>query len=171
MNPGPLARFREIVAQASTMEEIVQRIAEDGETLKSIAKAWDVPYAKLAQWVVEDKERSELYSRALRFAAETFAHEIVPIVDGKHPDALQDPAARKLQMEGRKWLASKWDRARYGDTQTLEHKGSLSLVAVLAGLPRTGKTIDLDGKDVEVIGPVTPAEKIPEQPEKVEAPI
>lgn len=159
---GPMARFRALIEDATLMDQVVQRIAEDGETLKSLAKNWKVPYGSLAQWVIEDRERSEQYSRALRFAAETFVHDIVPIADNKHPDALQDPAGRKLQFEARKYVASKWDKQRYGDQQHVTHSGQFSLVSVLARLPKTGLVVDAEPV-LEVVGEVTPAEKISEK--------
>lgn len=168
MNAGPMARFRELVTDATLMDQIVQRVAEEGETLKGLAKLWQVPYGALSQWIIEDRERSEMYSRALRFAAETFVHEIVPIADGKNGSgALNDPAARKLQVEARKWVAGKWDRGRYGDSHEIKHSGSVSLVAVLAGLPRTSRTLEhedasLLGREVKVLGAAAPAQGTPE---------
>jgi len=66
----------------------------------------------LCEWIAEDRVRAEKYSQALRFAAESFAHEVVPIADGATPE---DVAVRKLKIQARQWVAGKWDRARYGE--------------------------------------------------------
>ena len=56
-DPGPLARFKAVIEDANTLAIVVQRLT-DGETLKEIAAAWQIPYGRLAQWIIEDRERS-----------------------------------------------------------------------------------------------------------------
>jgi hypothetical protein len=140
-DPGPMARFREIVADTSTMGEIVHRLA-DGKTLKRIAKDWGIPYGRLAEWVTEDRERSEQYAMALAIWVDSLAQESVGIADDVEED--RDAVAKaKLQTSVRMGLATRLNRQRYGDA--VEHKvsGSVSLIAVLSGLPRTGAVMDL----------------------------
>lgn len=143
VDPGPLERFRAVVEDnPATMDVIVQRLT-DGEPLKAIARSWDVPYGKLAEWITEDRERVERYSAALRIWADSLAQECVAISDeqgevvnenGKvfDPDVARD----KLRIDTRLKLAGKLDRARYGDQTELKHTGSVSLVAVLSSMPR-----------------------------------
>src|SRR3954469_6894776 len=78
--PGPRARFAEVSTNPSTMPILVQRLSE-GETLKDIAKDWEIPYGRLAQWVIEDRERSEQYNLALKVWADALAQECVAIAD------------------------------------------------------------------------------------------
>jgi hypothetical protein len=128
-DPGPLARFAEVAAAPDTMGIIVQRLtdADTPDTLKEIAKDWQVPYGRLCQWITEDRERAEQYSLALKFAADSFAHECVPLADGVSKP--EDVPAAKLQIDTRLRIAGKWDRNRYGEQTKIEHGGSLSLIS------------------------------------------
>lgn len=141
-DPGPLARFAEVTENPSTMPILAQRLSE-GETLKEIAKDWEIPYGRLAQWVIEDRERSEQYNVALKIWADSLAQECVSISDEQNmvttergttfdPDVPRD----KLRIETRLKLAGKWDRNRYGEQTKHEHTGSLSLISVLSSIPR-----------------------------------
>lgn len=111
-DPGPLARFKAVIEDANTLAIVVQRLT-DGETLKEIAAAWQIPYGRLAQWIIEDRERSSRYNAALAIWADSIAQECVSIADGgvegesHHRD--------KLRIDTRLKLAGKWDRGRYGD--------------------------------------------------------
>lgn len=171
-NPGPLARFKEIAADPQTMGVIVQRItdAETPESLKAIAKAWQVPLGKLAEWITEDSERAGQYANALRIAGEQRALEVIEIADSATPENV---GVKKLQVEARKWYAGKLARDRFGEMNEVRVTGQVGLVAILSGMPRPGRTFEHDepaalaGKDVKVLGQVTPAEKIPAQPAEV----
>lgn len=134
-DPGPLARFAEVITNPATMSVIVQRLtdADAPETLKKIAKSWQIPYGKLCEWITEDRERAEQYSLALRFAADSFAHECVPIADDATPENV---SVRKLQIDTRLRVAGKWFPHRYGEQMKHEHSGSLSLISVLSSIPR-----------------------------------
>lgn len=169
-NPGPLARFKDVVADPQTMGMIVQRITdgETSESLKQIAKAWQIPLGKLAEWITEDSERAQQYANALRIAGEQRALEVIEIADSATPETV---GVRKLQVEARKWYAGKLSRDRFGEMNEVKVTGQIGLVAILSGLPRTSRTLEhepvaLVGKDVKVLG-VTPAAKIPEQPAEI----
>lgn len=142
-DPGPLARLEAVKADPLTMSVVVQRItdADRPETLKDICRAWRVPYGKFCEWILDDRERAEKYSAALRFVAEAEAHAALAIADGVEPE--RDAVAKaKLQIDTRMRLASKWARDRYGESSEVRHTGQVSLVAVLSGMPR-GREIDV----------------------------
>jgi hypothetical protein len=139
VDPGPLARLREIVEDPTTMSVLVQRVSE-GETLKVIAKAWEVPYGRLAEWIIEDTERSAQYNQARQIWSDALATESVAIADDADADQASVQKA-KLQIDTRLKLASKLNRATYGDAVEHKHTGSVSLIAVLSSLPR-GREID-----------------------------
>lgn len=142
-DPGPLARFNEVAENPSTMPILVQRLSE-GETLKDIAREWEIPYGRLAQWVIEDRERSEQYNVALKVWADALAQECVAIADEQSMVEKRDGGAfdpdvprDKLRIDTRLRLAGKWDRHRYGEQTKVEHSGSLSLISVLSSIPRS----------------------------------
>lgn len=139
-DPGPLARLEAVKSDPTTMGVVVQRLA-DGETLKAIARSWQIPYGKFAEWIVEDSERSAMYSGALKLWGDALAQEVVQIADEVEAD--RDAVAKaKLQAQVRMQLAGKWNRERYGESTEVKHTGSVSLVAILSGLPR-GREIDV----------------------------
>jgi hypothetical protein len=110
------------------MSVIVQRLT-DGESLREIAKAWKLPYGRLAEWIIEDVERTASYEQALRIWADSLAQEALAIADEQvevvkaNGDTFDPNVARdKLRIETRLRLAGKWYRQRYGDK--IEHKHS-----------------------------------------------
>jgi hypothetical protein len=106
-DPGPLARFRETIEDPTTLSVIVQRVT-DGETLKDIAVAWKIPYGRLAEWLIEDRERSEQYNQALQIWSDSLAQESVKIADGGTEPG--DVQRDKLRIDTRLKLASKLNR-------------------------------------------------------------
>jgi hypothetical protein len=51
-DPGPMARFHELKRDPATLGLIVQRIGT-GESLRAIARAWQIPYRPLCEWMQE----------------------------------------------------------------------------------------------------------------------
>lgn len=117
-DPGPLARLEALKKDESAPNVIFQRLA-DGETLKEIAKEWQVPRGAFVLWFTTTFP--ELYDAALKVRADEIAHEALAISDEQalaiskqgtpyDPDVPRD----KLRVDTRLKLASQWDRARYG---------------------------------------------------------
>jgi hypothetical protein len=137
IDPGPLARLDHVIAQPDTMSVIVQRLT-DGEPLRAIARAWKVPYGRLAEWIVEDVDRTAAYERALRIWADSLAQEAVAIADEqaevvKGNGETFDPnvARDKLRIETRLRLAGKWDRQRYGERLQHQHTGAAPRLEII----------------------------------------
>jgi hypothetical protein len=117
-DPGPLARLEAVKADPNTALTVFHRVA-DGETLKSIAKSWEVPRGAFALWFTT--EHAALYEAALKVRADELAHEALDISDEqaevvKKDGTTFDPdvARDKLRVDTRLKLAGVWDRARYG---------------------------------------------------------
>ena len=128
-NPGPMARFEHVIKQDNTMSIIVQRLT-DGERLREIAKAWEIPYGRLAAGIAEDAERKSQYEAALSIWADSLAQEAVAIADEqaevvKENGETFDPnvARDKLRIDTRLKLASRWNRERYGEKVQHQHTG------------------------------------------------
>lgn len=93
---------------------ICERIAL-GESLRSICEDEDIPaMSTVFKWLNEHTQFSEQYARAREEQAEAFADEIVTIADDAAPDGACISKA-KLQIEARKWTASKLKPKKYGD--------------------------------------------------------
>lgn len=98
------------------MGVIVQRVAE-GETLKGLAAAWRVPYGRLAQWIVEDKTRSELYVNAKALCETARADEVHALTDGV--TSKLELGIANLKFKATQWAAAKWNPARFGDSSSV----------------------------------------------------
>lgn len=171
VDPGPLARFREVIEEANTMPIIVQRVS-DGDTLKDIAKAWQIPYGKLSEWIIEDRTRSEQYNQALAIWGDSLAQESVQIADAGGNEA-GEVQRDKLRIDTRLKLAGKLNRPRYGESSEIKHTGSVSLIAVLSSLPRGRVVNDLPDAQPAVALPApsegaAPLEKNPKKPAESE---
>lgn len=99
-----------VISDPVTMDVISQRVAE-GEPLKEIADAWNVPYGRLAKWIATDPHRLAEFEAALATWADAEAQSCIGIADDADPD---DIAHAKLRIDTRLRLAEKWNRKRYG---------------------------------------------------------
>ena len=90
--------------------EICRRVA-DGRSLRSVCRDEDMPNADTVnEWRINRAEFSEQYARARERRAEVLADEILDIADNA-----EDAQIARLQVDARKWAASKLDPKRYGD--------------------------------------------------------
>lgn len=123
IDPGPMARLEQVQADQNAPSVIFHRITE-GETLHEIARTWGVPKGRFVEWFATN--HADLYESALKVWADRLAHEALEIADEQNevvkengqkfdPDVPRD----KLRIDTRLKLASKFDRARYGDKQDL----------------------------------------------------
>jgi hypothetical protein len=95
-----------------TADKICDGIAE-GRGLRAICEAEDMPHAAtIIRWLKHDdrKEFRAQYALAREEKADTFVDEIVQIAD----DAT-DAQLAKVQIDARKWAASRLAAKKYGD--------------------------------------------------------
>ena len=87
----------------------------------------------VAKWVAETPEVMRAYEQALRFWADAMATETPGIADGADPTEV---GKAKLQTDVRMKLASRLDRARYGEKVEVsgEVKHTHSLIGILSGM-------------------------------------
>jgi hypothetical protein len=96
----------------------VEELLEQALPLETICKELKVSKRALYAWL-DAPEQSGLLSRARARAADHLAAETIEIAD----TVAEDPAAiakARLRTDTRKWLASKWDQARYGDAKGVQ---------------------------------------------------
>jgi hypothetical protein len=158
---GKMARLAAVKADENVPSVVFQRLC-DGETLKDIAAAWELPKGRFVEWYTV--EHAPLYDAALKVRADELAHEALAISDeqcevtteaGKtyDPEVPRD----KLRIDTRLKLASKWDRRRYGEhDDTVRTTPVIIQVADLRGatvsLPAAAKPArDIESVDAEVI--------------------
>jgi hypothetical protein len=113
-------------------EIICRRIAE-GESLRTICLREGMPdRVTVWRWQKENEAFRSQYARAREQQAETFADEIITIAD-----RAEDANIARLQVDARKWAASKLAPKKYGDKITNEHTGpDGGPMVVMSGVPR-----------------------------------
>lgn len=104
-------------------EKICEKIA-NGRSLRSICAEDGMPTTStVCKWLIENKEFSEQYARAREKQADYFAEEIIEIADSAEAETAAVSKA-KLQIDARKWAASKIAPKKYGDKQEIDVKSS-----------------------------------------------
>jgi hypothetical protein len=107
-------------------DEICTRLA-NGESLRAIcASDRDdfIPHiGTVLRWVGQHEDFREQYARAREIQAETMADEIIGIADDADIDAGAGVAKARLQVDARKWVASKLLPKKYGDKLQQEVSG------------------------------------------------
>jgi hypothetical protein len=105
---------------ATAKERVCKEIAE-GMSLRSICAAEDMPSVETVRvWLIDDGEFSVQYARAREEQADYYADEIIDIAD-----AAKDANLARLQIDARKWKASKLQPKKYGDKIDLNHSGAI----------------------------------------------
>ena len=104
-------------------EKICEKIA-NGRSLRSICAEDGMPTTStVCKWLIDNKEFSEQYARAREKQADYFAEEIIEIADSAEAESAA-VAKAKLQIDARKWAASKIAPKKYGDKQEIDVKSS-----------------------------------------------
>jgi hypothetical protein len=139
-------------------DEICRRLA-NGEPLCTICDSAEMPDRDtVMRWVLRDDEFHGKYARAREAQADVYADEIIALAnnsregikteetvdeEGKSTSKIvrADMVERtRLQIDARKWFASKVAPKKYGDRQAIELSGSVDIVsAIAAGKKRAGE--------------------------------
>jgi hypothetical protein len=118
---------------AEEAQEIKDRVCleiAEGKSLRSICEADDMPAAETIRvWLIEDGEFSAQYTRAREEQADFYADEIIDIAD-----TAKDANLARLQIDARKWKASKLQPKKYGDKLALDADLNLKADDTIAGL-------------------------------------
>ena len=93
------------------MMDACERVSE-GWSLSRYAKSQRFPARLFIAWVEADPEREAMYRGALKAAAEHHVGKVVELTDEA---TIEDYQLKRFQSENHKWLASKFDRQRFGD--------------------------------------------------------
>ncbi|QIU92140.1 helix-turn-helix domain-containing protein [Yokenella regensburgei] len=97
-----------------TADKICELISQ-GQSVRQICKGSDMPaQSTVYKWLNDFESFSEQYARARESQAEMYAEEIISIADSSTEEAGAVAKAR-LQVDARKWYASKVAPKKYGD--------------------------------------------------------
>lgn len=116
------------------IQKYVMKEVLEGAAPRQLAKKMGVTYADLWRWLTDDDDRFQEYQRMLVGTADDLAHESLSISDEADNDGA-NVNAKKLRVETRMKLASKWDRHRYGESMDMKISNSVSLIALLSTMP------------------------------------
>jgi hypothetical protein len=105
-----------------TVDVICERIIE-GQSLVQICADDDMPgYSTIMQWLSRHAEFAEKYAHAREAQADYLADDIIRIAD-----EADDAQLARLQVDARKWKASKLAPKKYGDKIDHQHDGALTV--------------------------------------------
>lgn len=99
-------------------QSILNQIAEGASLVKVCSQKGMPSRWTVRKWVDEDPEFSTKYARAREDQADHYADEIVSIADNA-----EDTQKARLQVDARKWVASKLKSHAYGEKVTQVHSG------------------------------------------------
>lgn len=112
--------------------EICSRII-DGESLRKICSDDHMPSkATIFNWLAKNDSFLDQYTRAKSDQADTMEDDMLAISDSVGADAAEVAKAR-LQIETRKWIASKLKPKKYGDKLDLNHSGTIVSIKDFTG--------------------------------------
>ena len=95
-----------------------------GLSLRAICAEAGMPArGTVYRWLIENADFQDQYTRARDKQADYFAEEIIEIADSVEAESAS-VAKAKLQIDARKWAASKIAPKKYGDKQELDVKSS-----------------------------------------------
>nr|DAJ13047.1 MAG TPA: terminase small subunit [Siphoviridae sp. ctDju21]DAJ70609.1 MAG TPA: terminase small subunit [Caudoviricetes sp.] len=108
-------------------QEIAEKICEqlsNGMSLRAICTASGMPArGTVYRWLNEHIDFQDQYARARDKQADYFAEEIIEIADSVEAESAS-VAKAKLQIDARKWAASKIAPKKYGDKSEIDVKSS-----------------------------------------------
>ena len=106
---------------AHDKKKIIPEVLEDiqnGLSLRQAVEIHGINPSTFLKWVDGDKELSQQYARAREVQAEYYADEIIRIADSS-----QDAVKGRLQVDARKWIASKLLPKKFGDRIDMTSNG------------------------------------------------
>lgn len=128
---------------------ICERLVE-GESLRSVCLHEDMPHrSTIFRWLEQHESFRDQYARAREAQADAFADEITHIADTPQLGVIRKISEdgvevteedmlghRRLQIDARKWIASKLKPKKYGEKQQVEHSGTVSLEQLITDSTR-----------------------------------
>ena len=130
---------------AEHADAIIEWISQGG-TLRQWCRDNGVFYGTIYAWLNKDPIFFKRFTEARAIGADCIAEEVLAIADTTQEgvttritergveETREDMLGhRKLQVETRLKLLAKWFPQKYGDRQTVEHQGKVTLESLIAG--------------------------------------
>jgi hypothetical protein len=87
-------------------------MADEGKSLRQTCRDLCISKPFVLDWLNDDPEFAAQYARARDMLVELHVEQMLEIADSASPETAQ---AARLQVETRKWIASKLKPKKYGD--------------------------------------------------------
>ena len=159
-----LGRPKFYAEDSPVWQYIIDRIT-NGRSLSSVLREDDMPVLQTVQLKLErDEQYRAKYDKAVQDRADRLADEIMELADEDMPEHLQGPGAsawvqqKRLQVDARKWIASKLKPRTYGDRldvsvtdNRISVLGALEQAQqrVALGMSKEANVLDVEVKTVE----------------------
>lgn len=121
---------------------ICDRLA-DGKSLKSICETNEMPSkATFYNWINNDKDLLDKYTRAKDDASDALADDIQDISD-KVLNGEYEANNARVAIDAKKWIASKLKPKKYGDKLDMTSNGKDIVAPILSGISKENPLDDI----------------------------
>jgi hypothetical protein len=126
-------------------DQICQRVATTSFGLVKICEEFEIDYATIKRWLISNPEFCAKYEKAKQDQCDVLADEIMTIADNKDDDYTQgefgkvgnstNVARARLQIDARKWIASKLKPKKWGDKVDVDLTSNGEQIKININLP------------------------------------
>lgn len=120
--------------RAKIMAKVCEAIAE-GAFVNTAARDAGTTAKSIRQWAAESPELGALYARAREQQADYYAEQAIELADAATPGKGGDVDKVRVQVDTRKWLASKLNPHRYGERSAVDVTSKGKQVSGIVVLP------------------------------------
>jgi len=131
-------------------DDVVLDLIASGSTLVSVAKTYGVSRETMRKWCNATPARKAAYLDAKSAQAGALVEEAGEILDNASTESGPDVQKAKSRAEHRRWLASKRDRAQYGDDAKLQIGVALDLSSLHLDALREVGRMPIQGEPIPV---------------------
>jgi hypothetical protein len=132
------------IEQHGGIEFVCAHIAE-GMTIGRLAEYLECSRPLLSLWINQTEERKEAVLRARKLKAEKLAEDALEIADSVDETTIGGVNKARLQVETRKWMASKLDPDGYGEAKAAQVNISIGDLHLQA-LKQANKAVVIDAQ-------------------------
>ena len=123
--------------------DVICAWVQAGGSLRSYNRETGRPVATIYRWMRQNAVFLTLLTAAHEDRADTLAEETIEIADAiALTPTIEGVAAAKLQIEARKWVATKLRPSKWGDKQVVEHVGAVSIRIGIPAKPQATAPIE-----------------------------
>jgi hypothetical protein len=118
-----------------------------GHSLRSYCEKSGRSMYALQCWMRERPAFEARYRQACEDRAMVHAEDTIAIADEAAINpTIEGVAAAKLRVEARRWFASKMHASVFGDKQTVQHQGAVSIRMGIGSKPQDAEVVDVEAR-------------------------